>query len=278
MFCSQCGKNSADGVAFCQSCGAQIGASTTPSQQATSQSNTFDPRSGAGPASVIPNEILGWNWGAAFLNWIWGLFNGVYIALLVFIPFVNIVFWIVLGVKGNEWAWRNKKWASVEAFKSTQRKWNIAGIIVLVLPIVVIPIIMMLSSLAVVSLGSAREKARDARRISDIMQIQTALELYYADQGQYPVHPSLELGSSQASRLTGRGFEGSSDAYNPLTYMGVVPADFEVPTGGYNYVSADGTKYVITFALEESVTGLSGALQATPNGICARALPECPIL
>lgn len=52
--------------------------------------------------------------------------------------------------------------------------------------LVVIVIIGILATLATVALGSARLKARDARRISDVKQIQTALELYYNDAGAYP--------------------------------------------------------------------------------------------
>jgi type II secretory pathway pseudopilin PulG len=36
------------------------------------------------------------------------------------------------------------------------------------------------------SLSSAREGARDARRLQDMNQIRTALELYYNDNGEYP--------------------------------------------------------------------------------------------
>jgi prepilin-type N-terminal cleavage/methylation domain-containing protein len=50
--------------------------------------------------------------------------------------------------------------------------------------LVVIAIIGLLSTLAVVSLNSARGKARDARRISDVKTIQTALELYKSDNGE----------------------------------------------------------------------------------------------
>ena len=53
--------------------------------------------------------------------------------------------------------------------------------------LVVIAIIGLLATLAVVALNNARQKSRDARRISDIKQIQTALELYYNDEGNYPV-------------------------------------------------------------------------------------------
>ena len=52
--------------------------------------------------------------------------------------------------------------------------------------LVVIAIIGILSSVVLASLNSARQKGRDARRISDIKQIQLALELYYDANGQYP--------------------------------------------------------------------------------------------
>ncbi|OYT90748.1 MAG: ribonuclease G [Burkholderiales bacterium PBB3] len=89
--------------------------------------------SGQGKESIVPEEIKGWNWGAMLMNWVWGLFNGTFIALLMFVPFVNFVMFFMLGAKGNEWAWRNKKWDSVEHFKSVQRKWAIAGLVILVL-------------------------------------------------------------------------------------------------------------------------------------------------
>ena len=55
--------------------------------------------------------------------------------------------------------------------------------------LVVIAIIGLLSTLAVVSLSSAREKARNAKRMSDLKQVSTAMELYSSDDatGLYPV-------------------------------------------------------------------------------------------
>ncbi len=52
--------------------------------------------------------------------------------------------------------------------------------------LVVISIIGLLSSIVLTSVNSARAKARDARRIADLKQIQLALELYYADNNAYP--------------------------------------------------------------------------------------------
>ena len=52
--------------------------------------------------------------------------------------------------------------------------------------LVVIAIIGILASVILVSLGSARAKARDARRVSDIQQLRNALELYFSTYGRYP--------------------------------------------------------------------------------------------
>ncbi|MGB9743601.1 MAG: type II secretion system protein [Minisyncoccales bacterium] len=52
--------------------------------------------------------------------------------------------------------------------------------------LVVIAIIGILAAIVLVSLSSARAKARDAVRQSDIRQISLAMEMYYDDNGQYP--------------------------------------------------------------------------------------------
>ena len=52
--------------------------------------------------------------------------------------------------------------------------------------LVVIAIISILASVVLASLNTAREKSRDVKRISDIKQIQLALESYFDDNGGYP--------------------------------------------------------------------------------------------
>lgn len=98
----------------------------------------FDVRSGKGNASVIPEEIKGWNWGAAGLTWIWGFSHGVWLSALTFIPVVSLFMWVILGIKGNEWAWSAQPWVSVEAFKRDQAKWKVWGIVMFILTIVLI--------------------------------------------------------------------------------------------------------------------------------------------
>jgi len=51
--------------------------------------------------------------------------------------------------------------------------------------LVVIAIIGILSSVVLASLNSAREKSRDAKRVSDIKQLQLALELFWDTNGEY---------------------------------------------------------------------------------------------
>jgi len=93
----------------------------------------YDERSGNKESSIVPEEIKGWNWGAAGLTWIWGISHGVWISLLVFIPLVNIIMIIILGLKGSEWAWKSQKWESVNAFNAYQRKWKPWGIAIFIL-------------------------------------------------------------------------------------------------------------------------------------------------
>ena len=52
--------------------------------------------------------------------------------------------------------------------------------------LVVIAIIGILATIVLVSLNTARQKARDARRISDLRQVQLALQMYYDSNSAYP--------------------------------------------------------------------------------------------
>ncbi|NCU28313.1 MAG: type II secretion system protein [Candidatus Moranbacteria bacterium] len=56
--------------------------------------------------------------------------------------------------------------------------------------LVVVAIIGILSAVVIASLGGARDKGNDAKRRSDLHQIQNALEIYYNDCGTYLVAPS----------------------------------------------------------------------------------------
>lgn len=90
--------------------------------------------------------------------------------------------------------------------------------------LVVIAIIGILSSVVLASLNSARQKSRDARRIADIKQLQTALELYYDAQSTpgYPATLTLLAGTyiptiplDPTAQAT-NGTTGGNYAYTPL--------------------------------------------------------------
>jgi len=120
--------------------------------------------------------------------------------------------------------------------------------------LVVIAIIALLSTLSVVALSSARAKSRDARRLSDIKQIQTALDMYLDSAGTYP------------SSLT----TGSPLSYGGLVFLPEVPSD---PINSNQYVYAQtesGQSYTLDFTTETKSSDYeAGNYQATPNGILA---------
>lgn len=134
--------------------------------------------------------------------------------------------------------------------------------------LVVIAIIGLLSTLAVVALNNAREKSRDAKRVSDVKQIATALELYLADNNSYPTASTgTVLGGSSTKCFDEDGFVTTCDA-GGTTYMGLVPSNPTPGGANYSYTSADGSTYSLTFTLEGATGGLTaGAHTASPTGI-----------
>src|SRR3989338_3450008 len=110
--------------------------------------------------------------------------------------------------------------------------------------LVVVAIIGLLSSVIFASLDSARAKARDTRRIVDLKQLQTALELDYNDNGKYPGAVLSGSRHHKSSVCVGNSPLNASyalwtaanvfDASFTNSYMKVLPAD---PLGDcYTYI------------------------------------------
>ena len=79
--------------------------------------------------------------------------------------------------------------------------------------LVVIAIIGILASLVLLQLGTARAKARDAKRIADISSMRTAAELYFDDNGgHYP--------DAITSALIGTYFSSGVVPVDPITNAG----------------------------------------------------------
>ncbi len=132
--------------------------------------------------------------------------------------------------------------------------------------LVVILIIGTLFSLALLSLGNARRTARDAKRVADIKQIQFALEIYYRDNGEYPV----DISSSIAT---------GSTVYISTVPTAPTPADGDCTDEGniYTYVQQSlGSSYTIDFCLGSQAGELiAGTKRATPEGIITPPPPQC---
>lgn len=124
--------------------------------------------------------------------------------------------------------------------------------------LVVIAIIGILAAVVLVSLNSARQKSRDAKRLADVRQIMTALELYYNDNNGYPA------GSPPA---------GGSPAFSTFLAAWPTPppqADGScAASGAYTYTqTGSGTGYTLTFCLGAATGGYAaGTRTASPAGI-----------
>lgn len=127
--------------------------------------------------------------------------------------------------------------------------------------LVVIAIIGILSSIVLASLNSARKKGRDARRISDLKQLQLALELAYDSASSYPPAAAGAVPDTLVSS----------------SYIAAIPKDPSTDDDySYAALQSDGTtactaapcsSYVIKATLETGGhTAFSGDIDTNPIG------------
>jgi len=102
--------------------------------------------------------------------------------------------------------------------------------------LVVIAIIGILATIVLVSLNSARQKARDARRVSDMRQVALALEMYYDDNVAYPAGNGTACTNAtwltMASTIEGGGYMTSvpNDPTNSGSTVYSYGADLAIAT------------------------------------------------
>lgn len=147
--------------------------------------------------------------------------------------------------------------------------------------LVVIAIIGLLSTLAVVAMSNARLKARDAKRVSDIKQMQSALDLYATDKNGYPADEAagaggIVLGSTGAKCIS--DVEGLNATCTGNVYMAQVPAN-AIPGGvDYAYTSRTGTATdcdtgpCVSYSLRFDLEADTGELK---DGTDAGTVPNC---
>lgn len=117
--------------------------------------------------------------------------------------------------------------------------------------LVVIAIIGLLSSVVLASLNDARMKARDAKRLSDMHQLQNALELYYTTYNQYPRSPG---GSICSTCLEGANHADWINAGQMPAFLPAIPVDptRAGSTNGYRYQHNNRQSYTMLVRLERN--------------------------
>ncbi|MBI2484205.1 type II secretion system protein [Candidatus Uhrbacteria bacterium] len=142
--------------------------------------------------------------------------------------------------------------------------------------LVTIGIIGILATVTVVSVGNARAKARDSKRVSDIKQVQSALELYSSDTGgYYPAGAAAALGAGDYVVVCDVGAQKDTTGCGTV-YLNPVPLD---PTNKanlvYKYTALPAnctdacTGYEVSFQLETKTGNLEAGKthKATQTGI-----------
>ena len=125
--------------------------------------------------------------------------------------------------------------------------------------LVVVSLIGVLATLVLANLNSARERARDAERKSDLRNIQTALRLYYNDNGGYPTSSSGSINGCDGASCTW----GSAWIDGSITYMNILPADPLSPTQDYVYArDATDTDLYTLYACLENKSDEKGVVEA----------------
>ena len=119
--------------------------------------------------------------------------------------------------------------------------------------LVVISIIGLLAVLIAANLNSARGRARDAQRKSDLRNMETALRLYYNDKGGYPVATNGYLIKACGSYTAPSACDwNGSWAVGNISYMTKMPIDPLSPGQNYKYEGVGGDTFTLTACLENA--------------------------
>ena len=171
----------------------------------------------------------------------------------------------------------------IESFCMNKKGFSLVEILV------VVAIIALVGTMAAVAVNSARSKQRDATRLSNVRQLQSALEDFFNESNQYPRGEVLPIGdASVSSCLSTSGFHGDC-SLDSSVFMRVINGTYEkgleeiVACGeparnAFCYTQLkEGDSYVIHFELENALppVGLQeGVNCATPSGMFAGVCAE----
>ena len=239
VHCRGCGQHIHDSAVTCPHCGAPQGVTSM-----------------AG-VTAVPPGIQGWSWGAFLFNWIWGIFNGTWLALLCLIPIVGFVMAFVLGFKGREWAWRNKKWESVEHFQRVQRAWS-AWAVALTAGTFLIGI---LAAIAVPAYHDYNKRAAQISQLADQIK-------------QQEIADAAEKAAQAAAIANEAVTKTSRDLVQNITLAADAPATLPVPMAAANNASADLLQKAMTCSAGRDCVNamLGGANPRRPDILQAAAM------
>lgn len=137
--------------------------------------------------------------------------------------------------------------------------------------LVVIAIIGLLSSIVFAAVNNARAKARDARRIADLREVQKALEMYYADHGKYPSTNGQWRGTEPKGGVSCYGNYGDNAIPGLApTYIPRIPRDPKPSTNHCYLYRSDGVNYMFLAhqTMETVCDGVDSDTRADPGDEC----------
>ena len=206
----------------------QVPASTLSSSEQSI--NPGENTSGMGSGSEVPPGVDGWGWGPFFFTGIWGIFNNVWISLIAWIPIfpVGLIMVIVLGINGRKWAWQKKKWDSVEQFNKTQRKWSIAGIWVFGISLILIPIFVWTSIVAINPAGRISQAENNDKVNTDVRTVGISVYDCIVDQISKETPTNTIYSDIELDIETGKGGCASSTNLIQGGYLSTIPSEVSI--------------------------------------------------
>lgn len=142
--------------------------------------------------------------------------------------------------------------------------------------LVVIAIIGILSSVVLAALSGARESARDTKRLQDIRQINTAIQMYMNDNGGNPPLEGNDTWYDSRNWRTGGDSAFSSELKSyldpaPIDPVNEFPLNYYYRAGGnpasqYCNFTESEDNYVFLFAVEGELSNSKYNHFSTPDG------------
>ncbi len=118
---------------------------------------------------------------------------------------------------------------------------------------VVVAIIAILTAIIMTNLTSAKTKSRDAKRVSDIVQLQLALELFFDRCNQYPTIDPATIGVGKFPMPNLAATNGCPPNISLATFTSKIPTPPVATSGDYRYAvnsATTPTDYILQAKLE----------------------------